>query len=222
MYRIDGIFDRISNRTAEADNALNDYREAKARLQEESLLILFKDFAKKETQEKIDRLINNPAFTEISVIFRIIDKQMPQERLKQSKGIASHLLAILLHNLSHSKELWNKLILIIGNNSEASVDDFNKLLKRQSILNRIIDVMGDYLKCLCQIGDEFFIDTEAATEKKIELYKSIEVSQMVLVIHHLLNQPHTSTFTHNKVFCTFELSPSFINYLRLMLRNLSL
>lgn len=220
MYRIDGISDRILNRVEETDNALNKYREAKRKMQESAIIVVFKDFHKNETHARIHNLINNPSFNDINALFRIIDKHLSSERSNQTKGIATYLMVILLRNLSHSRELWRKIILLIASNSE-DVDDFNRILRRQSVVGRIVDVIEDYFRCLLQIGDDFFID-EAAAGDKTELYKSVSTTSMILIIHHLLNLPQSSSLVHDRIFTTAELSPAFIQHLKLTLRNMSL
>lgn len=225
MYRLDGIVDRIDFNAVECDNAVNQYKVVKEEFQEKTFIKLFKDFDKKETQQKIQRFINNPlVIDELSVIFKIIDKNIEKERQRQESGVAAHLLAILLRNLEQSQELWRKMILIVGNpqNTEI-VDGFNLFLKRPPVISALTNIIEEYLMSLCQIGDEFFVDIETIVdEKKMKLYRSIELPHMILIIHHLLNLPETSHHFANRIFNTFELSPAFIIFLKVSLRNLSL
>lgn len=225
MYRLDGIVDRIDFNAVECDNALNKYKEAKKEFQEKTFIKLFREFDQKETQQKIQRFINNPlVIDELCIIFKIIDKNIEKERQRQESGVAAHLLAILLRNLEQSQELWKKIILILGNpqNTEI-VDGFNLLLKRPPVISVLTNIIEEYLMSLCQIGDEFFVDIETIVgEKKMKLYRSIELPHMILIIHHLLVLPETSHQFTKKIFNTFKLSPAFIIFLKVSLRNLSL
>lgn len=225
MYRLDGIVDRIDFNAVECDNALNKYKEAKEEFQEKTFIKLFREFDQKETQQKIQRFINNPlVIDELCIIFKIIDKNIEKERQRQESGVAAHLLAILLRNLEQSQELWKKIILILGNpqNTEI-VDGFNLLLKRPPVISVLTNIIEEYLMSLCQIGDEFFVDIETIVgEKKMKLYRSIELPHMILIIHHLLVLPETSHQFAKKIFNTFKLSPAFIIFLKVSLRNLSL
>lgn len=221
MYRIDGNYDRIINRITETDNAINKQRELSVNLQDLTLLILLKDFDKKETQQRIHRLIRSGTSKQLQVVIRTIDKRLDEERATKNKGIACHLLGGLLNNLLHSNNLWRNIISMTAD--PEAVNDLNKLLKRQIVMNRMSTVIEEYFKTLCQVEDEFFVDVQAVTDKKkLSLFTSIEVPQMIVIIHHLLSYTDTSQFFQEKIYKAFDLSPAFIKYLKLCLRNLNM
>lgn len=225
MYRLEGIVDRIQYNGSECDKALEDYREAIKEGAERSVLFLCHQITTKQTQMKVHKVINEPNFIEeLAAIFRLIDKNIESEQRKKEKGIANHLLAIVLYNLNQSAVLWRKFVAIIGNPSNREVvADLNKILKHQSVMNCMSEVIEQYFNCLCELGDEFFIDVAAINDdKKLSLFKTITVPEMILIIHHLLSLPESSQFIADKLFNTLELSPSFTSYLNLSLRNLSL
>lgn len=230
MYRIDGIADRIQLEAIENDNSLNKYREASEKLQLDAFTTLFQDFRNPQSQLKVHRLINNPKLIqELGIIFKLIDKNLIIERREQEKGIATHLLGILMNNLtSYSIELWRKIALIIGDPQyEETLTGLNIILKRQCAMTRMSSVIEEYLKSLCELDDGFLVDVEVEVEavhdeKKFNLFRSLSVAQMILIIHHLLNLPETSKFFADKIFGTFDLSENFLSFLKLSLRNLNL
>ena len=188
-------------------------------------MILFKDFEDKTSHLKIHRLINNPAVVdELAVLFRTADKHLEDERKHQKRGISATLLAIVMRNLLDSEQLWKKMARIIGTPAHVdTLNELNKVFKNQCVMQRIATIIKEYLSSLCELNDDFFVDLDSiADEKKRKLFKSIEVSHMILIIHHLLNHHETAKFFAKKIFNTYELSPSFIRFLKLSLRNLSL
>lgn len=224
MYRLDGKLEAISLNISDSDNAVKKYQEARDKLHEQKLAFLFRDFQSRETLLMMHAFIENPAvIEELAVMFRIIDKNLDKELQAKERGLAIHLLAVFLRDLSHSEQLWRKMIMIIGNPAYSLIlDGLNTFLSRKSALIRMTNVIEEYLKSLCQVGDQFFIDVTVIEKQKLQLFGNIEVSQMILVIRHLLNQPKTSSFIAEKIFRTFELSPAFTSFLKLSLRNLSL
>jgi hypothetical protein len=219
MYRIEGITDLIIQRTAEADNVLNSYTESRdAAIQE--ILLKGKDDPR-ETKLRMRKLINNSAFKELPAVFRIIDKHNDSE-----SATAALLLSILIHELSQSIELWRKIIFIIDSSgfNHSAIDGLNKFLRRKCVMKHLSELLEQFFKSLCQVGEnEFYIDIEAVQdEKKLKLFKSLEVHHVAIVINHILNLPETSQFFSNKIFTDFELSSSFKKYLKLVMRNLNL
>lgn len=225
MYRLDGIVDRIQYNSSENDKAIEDYQKANKDGTESAVLALSRHFTDSKTQMKVNKVINNQNITaELAAVFRLIDKNLELEQSMNEQGVACHLLLILMCNLKQSPVLWAKLVSIIGNTENHEIlEDFNKILKHQSVINCMCEVIEEYLKCLCELGGDFFIDTASITDlTKHDLFQTIAVPQMILVIHHLLSQPRSSQLIADKIFNTFELSTSFISYLKLTLRNLSL
>lgn len=222
MYRIDAICDRIYFNSIEAENAVNVYRCTSDQWREKVFVNLFKDFKSNETQMKLNKLINRAeSLEELKIMFALIEKYLDGERETQDKGIATHMLAVLLNNIAHSEQLWKKIVTMITMKDTEILDKF---IKRQSVMNSMSTVIGNYLNSLCEIEGEFFIDTNNDTidSKQIKLFNSLELSHVILIIHHLLNHPKTATFFTRKIFTSFELSPSFITFLKLSLRTLSL
>lgn len=231
MYKLDGKIDSINLCVAESDNASNKYKETRDKMQEESIKFLFRNFHSRldsrETQKKIKELLLSSALIdEMGIIFRVIDKNLKIEQQTGEKGLATHLLAVLLcDELFYSTELWKKMITIIGNPAYSeTLETFDNILNRRCVLRRITDVIENYLKSLCQVEDQFYIDVNTLTDyNKLKFFSNIEVSQMILVIHHLLNLKRTtSQYVAEKVFKSFGLSPTFMTFLKLSLRNLSL
>jgi hypothetical protein len=219
MYRIDAVFDRIQFDSIEAENSANNFRVTAEKFREKFFLNLVKDLVKsRETQIKINRIVNKPGrFEELSIIFDIIDKHLDDERQKNEKGIAAHLLAILLNSLEESEQLWMKITAMIEMKDTQTLDKF---LKRQTVMTRMSSVIQNYLNSLCQVGDEFFVDSSQGSSPKF--FESFEVFHMIIIIHHLLNNPKTSAFFYHNIFTSFDLSSTFITFLRHSLRNLSL
>jgi hypothetical protein len=222
MYRIDAISDRIYFNSIEADNAVNKFKETSERLREKIFVDLFNDFKSKHTQLKINVLINREdAVEELKLMFTLVDKHLNSEREREEHGIAPHLLALLLNNIQDSRQLWKKMILMIDEKDTQALDAF---LRRRSVMNSMSTVIENYLNSMCQVRDDFFIDTsnDNLDSKQIKLFNSLELHHMVLVMHHLLNCTGTSFFFNQKIFSSFELSPTFIAFLKLSFRNLSL
>ena len=220
MFRVDAICDRIHFNSIEAENAVNNFKESSEKLRENFFCNLFKDFQTKETQLKIHKLINKPeSYEELKIIFDVMDKHLDAERERKEKGMATHLLVLLLNNLDESEPLWRKMLAMIDQKDTFLL---NKFLKRQSVMNKVSSVIENYLNSLFQVGDDFFIASEDDDSSSSKLFTSIEVSHMIIIIHHLLNLPTTSTFFYDKMFTVFELNESFISFLKLSLRNLSL
>lgn len=222
MYRIDAICDRIYFDSIEVDNAVNKYKESSENLREKIFINLFKDFKSKETQLKINKLVNRPeAVEELKIMFALIDKHLSSEREKQEKGIATHLMEVLLNNISHSEQLWKKIISMIDQRDTETLDKF---LKRRSVMKSMSAVIENFLNSLCQVGDEFFVDTgeHDVEDRQLKLFNNLDPSHMIIVIHHLLNLPTTAAFFNHQIFSSFQLSPSFITFLKQSLRTLSL
>lgn len=224
MYKLDGKLDEIRMNIAESENTINEYNEAKQNMHEQKLKLLFKNFTSRETQMKIQLFVLNPnVIEELALIFIFVDKHIDKERQSGEKGLATHLLAILLGNLSQCN-FFKKLIMIIGcPQLRETLESFNMILGQRCILIKLLEIIEDYLKSLCQLEDRFYIDVENVTDiKKLNLFSEIKVTDIILIIHHLLNHPKTSNFATNKIFNIFELSPDFMSFLKLSLRNLSL
>lgn len=223
MYRLEAIEDRINS--VECENVLNKQKELTDTFDEEILLALYRDFEKHSCQQRIHGLINRPdVIDELAIVFRLIDKRLDDERNRQEKGIGTYLLAILMRNLLDSEQLWIKLVRIIGQPEHSTtLVDLNKVLKRMSVMKRLATVIQEYLQHLVQLGDDFFIDCDSIEDsRKRKFFASIEVSRMIVIINHLLTQPDTSAFFTERIFTTFELSPSFLSHLKLSMRNLNL
>jgi hypothetical protein len=218
MYRIDAVFDRIQFDTIEAENSVNNFRETAEKFRENFFLNLVGDLVRsRETQIKVHRIVHKlGGFEELKIMFDIIDRHLDAEREKNAKGTAAHLLAMLLKNLEDSDQIWRKITAMIENKDTQSLDKF---LKRQTVMTRMSLVMQNYLSSLCQVGDEFFVDSSQGSPK---FFDSFEVSHMIIIIHHLFGNPKTSAFFYHNIFTTFDLSSTFIAFLRLSLRNLSL
>lgn len=224
MYRICGIADRIEFCVIEADNAFNNYKESKEKMQEKIFKTL--DFRLQTTQSRINNFINCTTtgfHDELAILFRIIEKELDGEREKRVAGIATHLMAILLNNFATSHQLWMKIVLIVNNGKEESLNALNFFLRRQCVMNRLASIIEEYFKSLCQIGDDFFIDLHAVKDpKKLKLFKNLQLPQMIVLIHHLINNPPTTYFFKQKIFESFQLTPTFVQHLKVSLRNLSL
>lgn len=220
MYRLDAVWDRIYFNSIKAENAVNQYKVTSERFREKVFMNLLKDFKTKETQLKIHKLINRPAdVKELKLMFSLIDKHLNQEKARQEKGLATHLMAVLLNNFN-SKQLWKKVVELVD---VKETEELDKFLKRQSVMKTMSNVIENYLSSLVQVGDEFLIDcSESSDIKQTELCNSLQVHEMIIVIHHLLFNPKTSGFFHQRIFETFDLSPSCIAFLKLSLRTLSL
>lgn len=223
MYRLDGKIDSITLKIAERDDADKLRKEAEDKLQEDELLLISRNFQSKETQRKINSFFNNPAIIkELATIFRVIDKNLDTERQARKKGLAVHFFALLLGNLLHSHELWKKLVKIIGDPAHAeTLNAFNKVLNQKFVYVRMTDVIEEYMKSVCQLGDQFLVAIDSVAEKKKRIFSSIELPHMILIIHHLLNHPKASPYVFERVFTTFDLNPAFIGFLKLSLRNLN-
>lgn len=224
MYRLDNVVDRVLFDSVESQNALNNFKELQDKFQEDIFHSMFTEDCKK-VQQKFNFLVNKPeVIDELAVMFRLIDKNLDDERERNKRGIGVTLLAIILRNLQQSAELWKKIVLIVGDPTNRSVkEDFNKLLKRQSVVATLTEVIQGYLGSLCQLGEEFFVDPKTITdEKKRKLYSNIQLPHMIVVIHHLLYAPETSHHFAKNLFESFELSPAFISHLKLSLRTMTL
>ena len=225
MYKLDGKLDAIELNIAEIDNALNSYKAAKDKLQEEKFMFFFRNYQSREAQAKIYHLITNPdVIEEFGLMLRVIDKNLNKEKHSGVKGLATYLMTMLLSSVK-SQQFWKKLFTIIGNpDYSETLNAFNTVLYQKSLLVCMTDVIEEYLKSLCQVDeDQFYIDLNTINDKKkLKLISSIEVPQIILIIHHLLNHPSTSQYIFNKVFETFELNPAFKKFLKLTLRNFNL
>lgn len=223
MFRIDSVCDRIYFNAIEAENASNKFKEVSEELRENFFMKLFKDFETQEIQNRIHKIINKPeAVEELKLMFSIIDKKINSEREKEEKGIASYLLALLLNNIPNSEHLWKNIIKLIEVKDTEMLDTF---LNRKSVFIAMSTVIESFLNSLCQVGDEFFVDTEgneSLDSKQMKFFNSLETSHMIIVIHHLLFHPKTSAYFNQQIFTTFNLSPHFIDFLKLSLRTLSL
>lgn len=226
MYRLDGIVDRIIFSNLECNQALEEYHKAVEETTERVVATLCHRITENNTQVRINKIFNQPGIIEeLSMIFKFIDKNLEHEQTLEETGVAHYLLAILINNFKQSSSFWKKFVAIIGDPANRIVlQDLNPILKYESVLNCMCEVIEEYLKCLCEVGSEFFIaDVDFVTDiRRLDIYKTITVSQMILVINHLLNLPETSEIVAEKVFNNFELSPSFISYLKVSIRNLSL
>jgi len=223
MYRLDGKLDSITSNIAQRDEADNLLKETEDKLHEDEMMFVFRNFERKETQSKINTFLNDPAtIKELGVVFRLIGNNLDKERQARTNGLAVYLLALLLVNLPYSHELWKKLVKIIGDPAHAdTLIAFNKVLNQKSVYVRMTEMIEEYMKSVCQVGDQFFVSIDSVNEKKKKIFSSIEVPHMILIINHLLNHPKASPYVLERVFNTFDLNPAFTSFLKLSLRNLN-
>lgn len=226
MYRLEGKSDQIVFWLADCDIKATQAEEARKKLKADTFSACFLGFENNEiNQKRIHNLINHPFnnfINELAIMFGLIEKDLEDERTQQKKGTATVLMAIMISNIKNSPALWRKLVEIIGNPSHAEhLIALNKFLKHQCVMNCMAVVIEEYLKSLCELDGDFFV-REVKEEDKKKLFSGIEVRNVILIINHLLNQPETSSFFNEKVFKTFELSHSFIGYLKSSMRNLNL
>ena len=128
--------------------------------------LLLKDISTcKETQMKWrDVIMDIKKIKEFEIILKIIEQNFEKEINENNKGIAYHLVGLLMHSLS-KYELWEKMIFIIGSSKHKSVKTaLNYAFGINCIFKRIMETIGIYLKALDGINDEYFVNPERIPE----------------------------------------------------------
>lgn len=219
MYRIEGICDRIEFDGIEIEDAENKFKEIAKTFEEESFINLIKNYQRSDPQLKIFKLISRiGAQKELKIIFNLINKNYEAERTRREKGMGTYLMAILLNFMNHQNFWINISEIVSSTNNEEVKKSLNGFLSHQVVLIKVLKTIENFFKTLCQVDDEYFVDT---SEAKCALFHHLKLNQVILIIHQLLQIPEIAGFVSQKIFVHFELSPEFIRFLKINLRNLS-
>lgn len=222
MFRIDAICDRINFKLVEDEENLKNCEETSEKFQEDLLTEILKHDETQQTRKRIYQTLNRPgAIEELATVMRIINKNYEQEIINKETKIATHLMAIFLHSLE-SPVIWFNFCEIISSNRFENVrKSFNELLSRhQIVLVKILEIIRNYFDSLCEFNEEFFIDTTSELlNKKLQ---SLQLHEVILVIHQILSIHDIAGYVSQKIFLDFDFNPSFVNYLKLSLNNLTL
>lgn len=225
MHRIEAITDRIKAAAA-ADNALNKYKEIHDECVETMFLKLFSD-ASPSNMTKMKFMIEDVSkIQQLSIILRLMEKHLGAEEGTAERNFAIYSKAVLIDSIDHSLDFWIKLIIILGDpyKHREIIQNLDNILKIKNIYDRFTGFINGYLMAMSQLDENtFFIEPQLIPpEYDEEMFKSISMHHMILVIHHLLNHKQLGAKFNQKIYIEMELSPSFITFLKRSLRNLNL
>lgn len=222
MFRIDAVFDRISFQQSERADTLNEYSDLTEKLHEVSVINALKN---NENRKKLITSLSSNDHDNIEIlriVMKIITENYERERINYEVAVATNLMAILLRLIESTPAIWIKFSEIISNNKHEKVrETFDQLLsKHQIVVMKILEITRKYFDTICEFNGEFFIDTNCELINK--KFHTLKLQQVVLVVHQMLSNKDVAGFVSQKIFDDFELSPSFVCYLKSSLNNLSM
>lgn len=228
MFRIDAICDRINFKVFENDEPSDTYKDASEKHQEDQMMKILtdNDIRRELTRTRMSQVLNKTgaeAIGALGTVMKIVNQNYEQERVNHEIGFATHLMAILMNLLETSPCIWHNFseIISLDHYEENVRKTLNDLLRRhQIVFVKILKITRNYFDSLCEFNGQFFIDTTSELlNKKLH---SLQLHLMILLVHQLLSIPDIAEYVSQKVFVDFDFNPSFVNYLKLSLSNLTL
>lgn len=225
MFRIDAICDRISFQSDEHHESIECYIKSSDQLREEFLISALKNDIE-NNRKKIIKLLsscdhdNNVEL--LGTVMKIINERYEQEKIHGEVGVATNLMAIFVHLLNTTPAIHISISKIISENRHEKIRrTFDELLtKHQLIVMKFLEIIGKFFETICEFNGEFFIDTNCNSINKS--FHSLQLQQVILIVHQLLSNGEIARYVKQKIFVDFKLSPSFIQYLKMCLNNLTL
>ena len=221
MDQIQEIMDRIDFKKLEHHNYEDEFLEIVHTLMWESLVINLESH--KDEYQKIaaaKNLIEKENF-DLVVAFNVITENFPNGK---DKDLSVLLMAVIMESLKSSLILWRKILQIImkKDSSVFRSSVFNKMLMIKQFYNAYCNFIDNYLKTVVQLDEnEFTVSTKNLPENEAKLFSSISLSEVIVIIQDLLESPPNISKQFSKqLFNDFQLSESFLTYLKSVLRNM--
>lgn len=219
MDNIKEIVDRIElQESAKHYNLDNDFKDVLDSYKVQTLVLSLKSH--KDVDQQISAatsLIEQEDFN-LVVIFKLITNNFHDGPYK---NISVLLLAVIMERMKTSLILWRKILQIIMKQN-SSTTAFNDMLMIKQFNNALSNFIDSYLKTVVQLDDnEFTISTRNLPEHKATLFSSLSLSEIFVLIHHLLTSPPDISRSFSKqLFNDFQLSESFLTYLKSVIKNI--
>ncbi|CAO1441993.1 unnamed protein product [Diamesa hyperborea] len=219
MNEIKEILDRIElQEIAQNHNYDNEFKEVLDNYKVETLVWSLKLHNDEYQQiEAATNLIEEEDF-DLVVLFNLITKNFHDGT---HKDLSVLLIAVTMESLKSSLILWRKILQIIMK-QDSSTNAFNDMLMIKQFNNAFCNFIDSYLKTVVQLDEnEFTVSTRNLPESKANLFSSISLSEVFVIINHLLEAPPdiSNQFT-KQLFNDFQLSESFLTYMKSVLRNI--
>ena len=219
MEKINEILNRIELlEIAQNNNLDNDFKEVLENYKVQTLVLILNSH-KDDYQQIVaaTNLIEQEDF-DMVVLFKLITKNFHDGT---HKNLAVLLIAVIMESMKSSLILWRKILQIIMK-QDSSTNAFNDLLMIKQFNNALCNFIDSYLKSVVQLDDnEFTVSTRNLPDAKATLFSSISLSEVFVIIHHLLaSPPDISNRFSKQLFKDFQLSESFLTYLKSVLRNI--
>lgn len=218
MEKIKEILDRIElQEIAQNNNLDNDFKEVLENYKVQTLVLILKS-PKTEYQQiaAATNLIEQEDF-DLVVCFKLISKNFYDG---QHKNLSILLLAVIMESMKSSIILWRKILQMIMS-KDSSTSAFNDMLMIKQFNNALCNFLDNYLKTVVQLDEnEFTVSTRNLPEAKATLFSSFSLSEVFVIIHHLLTSPPDISNQFSKQLIDFQLSESFLTYLKSVIRNI--
>lgn len=219
MEQIKEILNRIElQEIAQNNNLDNDFKEVLENYKVQTLVLILKS-PKSEYQQiaAATNLIEQEDF-DLVVCFNLITKNFYDG---QHKNLSILLLAVIMESMKSSIILWRKILQMIMK-QDSSTSAFNDMLMIKQFNNTLCNFLDSYLKTVVQLDEnEFTVSTRNLPEAKAILFSKFSLSEVFVIIHHLLtSSPDISNQFSKQLFNDFQLSESFLTYLKSVIRNL--
>lgn len=219
MDKIKEILDRIELQEIAQHNTLdNDFKEVLESYKIQTLVLILKSH-KDEYQQiaAASNLIEQEDF-DLVVLFNLITKNFHNGT---HENLSVLLIAVIMESMKSSLILWRKILQIIMK-QDSSTSAFNDMLMIKQFNYALCNFIDSYLKTVVQLDEnEFTVSTRNLPEAKANLFSSISLSEVFVIIQHLLSfSPDISNQFSKQLFNDFQLSESFLTYLTSVLRNI--
>lgn len=168
-------------------------------------------------------IIDKKKIDEFAILLRLVKENFKEEFRNERKGIAYHLIGIIVNCLTTSSEFWEKIFLIVGSlRNEKALEALDDVLIISSVYLRIIETIEEYFKCLNQVDDQYFVDEEKVLEfSNHDLLEKLQLQHLLVLLHHLIHHEKIGRLTIDRIFLCDEYSPEFQQFLKTSLNSLS-
>jgi hypothetical protein len=205
----------------EMEEAINYMRKTEVEIYEKIL----KNIAEsKDVQHKCRLImIDKEKIPELAAMLRVIEKNFKDEFRSERKGIAYHLVGIIVHCLATSSDFWEKLFLIVGSQkNHVTLEALDSVINISSIYSKIMETIEDYFKCLNHVDEQYFVDEEKVTEfHNQELLEKLQFNHLLVLLHHLMHHEKIGRIVADRIFSCEDYSPEFRQFLKDSINSLS-